>query len=74
MSATADGFLVPEIAENEDIVLERFERLEMPGEFEILAVSGGVPQIRAHAVGHEEEGHPHGRLGELRLASRRSGP
>ena len=73
MPAAADGLLVPEIAENEDVVPEGFERLEMPGEFEVFAVSRRVPEVRAHAVGHEEEGHAHGWFGELRLACGGSG-
>src|ERR1700676_990602 len=50
VAVASDGILIPEIFEQDEIVLELFERLEVGRDLEVFAIAGRGPIFRAHAV------------------------
>ena len=52
--------LVGEAADDSEVFLDGFERAQDGREFEGFAAAAGSPFVGAHAIGHEEAGHPDG--------------
>ena len=67
----AVGIEVVQSAQDLDLVLDLLERLQGPGELEVLSLPFGPPMTLMHAVGDVDKGHP--QRGARRRGRQRAG-
>ena len=64
VAVAPDGVLVPEVLEEDEVVLEAGEGLQVRGDFVVFAIARRGPVLRPDAVRQEHEHHAEGRFGE----------